>query len=66
MLFIVSWCNFLEYFLEDCVQMLDFVPPLANNRKRKDRRSNNDDDEDGTGMDVEVRDFIVSIYLNEF
>ena len=34
-----------QYFLEDTVQMLDFVPPLA--KKRKNNNNNDDDEEDG-------------------
>ena len=33
-----------EYFLEDTVQMLDFVPPMQ--KKRKNKSNNDDDDED--------------------
>lgn len=44
---------YAEYFLEDCVQMLGFIPPPTTSKKRKDKR-NNDDDEDGLGMDDEV------------
>ena len=39
----------LEYFLEDCIEMLKFVPPPKVS-KRKDKR-NDDDDDDGTPND---------------
>lgn len=48
-----------EYFLEDAVQMLDFVPMLT--KKRKNKTNNNDDDEEDDGgeddpMDQEAED----------
>ena len=42
-----------EYYLEDCIQMTNFVPP-PNDRKRK--RNNDDDDAGEAAMDVEGDD----------
>ena len=39
---------FTEYYLEDCIQLLNFVPPPNDRKKKRDR-----DDEDETG-DQEV------------
>ena len=41
-----------EYYLEDCIQMTNFVP-APNDRKRK---RNNDDDDGEAAMDVEGDD----------
>lgn len=35
-----------EYFLEDTIQMLDFVPPFANSKKRKNNKLSNEDEEE--------------------
>lgn len=42
-----------DYFLEDIIQLLDFVPPIMNARKRKNKNSNDDDDEDDGGEEEE-------------
>jgi ATP-dependent RNA helicase A len=42
-----------EYFLEDTVQMLDFVP-MMQTKKRKSRNNNNNDDDDEDGDDAAV------------
>lgn len=46
-----------QYFLEDCVELCNFVPP-PDTRKRKNRDSNNanDDDEEGGGPADEADD----------
>jgi len=36
---------FAEYFLEDCIEMLNFVPPHSQLKKHKEKRNNNDDEE---------------------
>lgn len=38
-----------EYYLEDCIQMLGFIPPPSDKKKKKDR------DELGEEMDQEVK-----------
>merc|ERR1719232_1390843 len=43
-----------EYYLEDCIQMTNFVPPPSD-RKRK-KGNNDDDDGDATGMEVDDDD----------
>lgn len=35
-----------EYFLEDCIQMLKFIPPMDSRKKRKNKGANNKDDDD--------------------
>ena len=40
--------SYLEYYLEDCIQMLNFIPPPNDRKKKRDR-----DEEDETG-DSEV------------
>ena len=40
-----------EYFLEDIVQMLDFVPPMAKKRKNKSGNNDGDDEEEEGGED---------------
>ncbi len=42
----------LDYFLEDIIQMLDFMPPPQEKRKGKGR---GDDDDGGEEMEQEVR-----------
>lgn len=42
-----------EYFLEDIVQMLDFVPSVVKKRKNKSSNADDDDDDDLDG-DIEV------------
>ena len=45
-----------EYFLEDCIQMTNFVTPPNVRRDRKDKKSkSNNDDDDEEGVDDEVR-----------
>ena len=38
-----------EYYLEDCIQMLNFIPPPNERKKRRDK----DDDDDDTGGEQE-------------
>ena len=40
-----------EYFLEDCIQMTNFMPPPSNRKDRKNKKSNDDDDEEGMDDD---------------
>ena len=48
---------FTEYYLEDCIQLLNFVPPPNDRKKKRDR-----DDEDETG-DQEVNKGTVIIHI---
>lgn len=41
-----------EYYLEDCIQMTNFVPPPSD----KKRKRNNDDDDGDAGMEVDGED----------
>ncbi len=40
-----------EYFLEDCIQMSNFVPPLSSRPQNRKNRNKNDNDEDEEGVD---------------
>ena len=40
-----------EYFLEDCIQMSNFVPPLSSRLLNKKNRNKNDNDDDDEGVD---------------
>ena len=40
-----------EYYLEDCIQLTNFMPPPDSGRNKKNKKNrNNDDDEDGDEM----------------
>jgi ATP-dependent RNA helicase A len=43
----------LEYYLEDCIQMLNFIPPPNDRKKKRDR-----DEEDETGDSEVLMSFI--------
>lgn len=45
----VSSSVFPDYFLEDCIQMTNFVPPPTDRKKKKEK------EEDGEDMEKEVR-----------
>jgi len=55
-----------EYYLEDCIQMTNFMPP-PDSRKRKNKGRNNDDDDEGGEMDTGEDDQDLSnICSNEY
>ena len=40
-----------EYYLEDCIQLTNFMPPPDSGRNKKNKKNrNNDDDDDGDEM----------------
>jgi hypothetical protein len=43
-----------DYFLEDCIQMLNFIPPPNDRKKRKDK------DELDAELDQEVRHVLIA------
>ena len=45
---LIQFSVFTEYYLEDCIQMLGFIPPPSDKKKKKDK------DELGEEMDQEV------------
>lgn len=45
-----------EYYLEDCIQMLGFIPPPSDKKKKKDR------DELGEEMDQEVEYLFTQLF----
>lgn len=49
-----------EYYLEDCIQMLGFIPPPSDKKKKKDR------DELGEEMDQEVKYLFTQIVIITF
>lgn len=49
-----------EYYLEDCIQMLGFIPPPSDKKKKKDR------DELGEEMDQEVKYPFIQIVIITF
>lgn len=40
-----------EYFLEDCIQMANFVPPPSLRKERKNKKNNDEEDEEGIDDD---------------
>ena len=44
---------FAEYYLEDCIEMLQFMPP-PNDRNKKKGRGDDDDGEEGGEDDVSL------------
>lgn len=55
----LTWIVLAEYFLEDCIQMTNFVPP-PKDKKKKDK----DKDEDGEEDDVSELQKEFSLWAN--
>ncbi len=47
---ILFYLPVLDYFLEDCIQMLNFTPPPSDKKKKKG--GGGEDDEDAVEVDV--------------